>query len=419
MMKKLRKKFILFAMSAVSVLLVILIGAINVLSWIALDSQSSLILHTIADGEEQQFQMEHRQPRPLAPPMNLDTIRAARFFMVKTDDSGNVMEINLDQISSVDMEEALEYAVQVIEQAAGQRHEIAPVYEGKIDNYKYMVKQFGSEKLIFFMDTSSQLQTFIMVFSLSTAIALVCWIAVLIFVVLLSKRVVSPIVAGMEKQRQFITNAGHELKTPLAIIQTNNDAATLIQGETKYSRNIRQQVKRLNGLMTNLLTLAKLDEEVKFTTEKIDISKVISEALPAYEAVAKEKKIDVSTDLMPQCFISAHGDMILQMISVLLDNAFKYTPAKGQVRIAVQKYEKQIIITEENNCERTDEKDPERFFERFYRGDAARTQSDDASGYGIGLSAARAIAETFEGTLTAEYISENRIRFTAKFTPFF
>lgn len=413
MMKNLRKKFILFAMSAVSILLVILIGAINVLSWIALDSQSSLILHTIADGDEQQFQMEHRQPRPLAPPMNLDTIRAARFFMVKTDDSGNVVEINLDQISSVDMEEALEYAAQVIEQAAG------PVYEGKIDNYKYMVKQFGGEKLIFFMDTSSQLQTFVMVFSLSTAIALVCWIAVLIFVVLLSKRVVSPIVAGMEKQRQFITNAGHELKTPLAIIQTNNDAATLIQGETKYSRNIRQQVKRLNGLMTNLLTLAKLDEEVKFTTEKIDISKVISEALPAYEAAAKDKKIEVSTDFTPQCFISAHGDMILQMVSVLLDNAFKYTPEGGQVRIAVQKSEKQIIITEENNCERIDENNPERFFERFYRGDAARTQGDDASGYGIGLSAARAIAETFGGTLTAEYLSENRIRFTAKFTPFF
>lgn len=417
MMKNLRKKFILFAMSAVSVLLVILIGAINVLSWIALDSQSSLILHTIADGEDQQFQMEHRQPRPLAPPMNLDTIRAARFFMVKTDDSGNVVEINLDQISSVDMEEALNYAVQVIGQVEG------PVYEGKIDNYKYMVKQLGGEKLIFFMDTTSQLQTFIMVLSLSTAIALVCWIAVLIFVVLLSKRVVSPIVAGMEKQRQFITNAGHELKTPLAIIQTNNDAATLIQGETKYSRNIRQQVKRLNGLMTNLLTLAKLDEEVKFTTEKIDISKVISEALPAYEAAAKEKKIDVSAELTPQCFISAHGDMILQMVSVLLDNAFKYTPEGGQVRIAVQKSEKQIIITEENNCERIDEKDPERFFERFYRGDAARTQGDDASGYGIGLSAARAIAETFGGTLTAEYLSEypseNRIRFTAKFTPFF
>lgn len=417
MMKNLRKKFILFAMSAVSVLLVILIGAINVLSWIALDSQSSLILHTIADGEDQQFQMEHRQPRPLAPPMNLDTIRAARFFMVKTDDSGNVVEINLDQISSVDMEEALNYAVQVIGQVA------EPVYEGKIDNYKYMVKQLGGEKLIFFMDTTSQLQTFIMVLSLSTAIALVCWIAVLIFVVLLSKRVVSPIVAGMEKQRQFITNAGHELKTPLAIIQTNNDAATLIQGETKYSRNIRQQVKRLNGLMTNLLTLAKLDEEVKFTTEKIDISKVISEALPAYEAAAKEKEIDVSAELTPQCFISAHGDMILQMVSVLLDNAFKYTPEGGQVRIAVQKSEKQIIITEENNCERIDEKDPERFFERFYRGDAARTQGDDASGYGIGLSAARAIAETFGGTLTAEYLSEypseNRIRFTAKFTPFF
>lgn len=115
-----------------------------------------------------------------------------------------------------------------------------------------------------------------MVLSLSSTIALLCWLLLLLFVIALSDRVVRPVLAGMEKQKQFITNAGHELKTPLAIIQTNNDAASLLYGETKYARNIRLQTQRLNALMTNLLTLAKLDEETRLPTEPVYVSALIA-----------------------------------------------------------------------------------------------------------------------------------------------
>lgn len=403
MKKTLRRKFILFAMSAVTVLLAVLIGAISGFSWIVLDHQSDSILHTLVRGGERFPQRDFRHPKPFAPSTDMDTLLSARFFTVLTDPDGAVLSVNLDRISSVSEERAARYAA-----------EITGVF-GKIDGYKYEVKQIGADRLIFFMDTAGQFRTFLMVFCISSVLAVFCWFLMLIFAVLFSGRVVRPVLAGIEKQKQFITNAGHELKTPLAVIQSNNDAATLIYGENKYSRNIRLQTRRLNVLMTNLLTLAKLDEEAKLPAERVDISGVIGEMLSACEYAVAEKQITLCADIRPDVFLQVHRDTFSQMISILTDNAVRYTPKGGTIAVSVWSDGGHVGIAEENTCEIPADSDPERLFERFYRGDAARTQSSPSSGYGIGLSAARAIAETFGGTLTAEYPEEGKIRFTARF----
>ena len=402
MKKTLRKKFILFAMLAVTILLVVLIGAISGLSWVALDGQSSAVLHALANGGGDVSREALPAPKPFLPPMNMDTLQSARFFVVHVDGDGKVLDVDVEQISSISAEEAAQYAALITDAA------------GKTGPYKYEVKQLGAERLIFFLDTSSQWGTFAMVLSISSAIALVCWLAIFLFVILLSGRVVRPILAGMEKQKQFITNAGHELKTPLSIIQSNNDAATLIHGETKYSKNIRMQTQRLNLLMTNLLTLAKLDEETKLPTETVNISELIGGMLATYEDSLAQKQIALSTKVQEGVFLQVHRDTFSQMISILLDNAAKYTPAGGEMQFSLAEEGGHVKIVEENTCAPL-AADPERLFERFYRGDGARTQSDPSSGYGIGLSAARAIAETFGGTLAAEYPAAGKIRFTARF----
>lgn len=403
MKQTLRKKFVFFAMSAVTVLLIVLIGAINAFSWVLLDRQSDDILHTLVTEDNRFVQRDSPGRGPFLPPMSMDTIKSARFFMVRLDRNGEVAEVNIDQISSVTAEQAAQYAVQ------------ATGGSGKIAAYKYERKQLGGDSLLFFMDVSGQTQIFVMVLSLSCAIAMVCWVVVLIFAVLFSKRMVRPIMAGMEKQKQFITNAGHELKTPLAIIQSNNDASALIHGETKYSRNIRQQTKRLDALMSNLLTLAKLDEEVRLPTETVNISEVVQTMLSGYEDMLAQKSIDFSADIQPDLLMQVHGASFSQMMSVLLDNAAKYTPNGGTVRLTARQAGGHTELVEENTCDAAGSYDPERLFERFYRGDSSRTQDSHASGYGIGLSAARAIAEAFGGTLKAEYTNTGTIRFTARF----
>ena len=406
MTKTLKRRFIIFTMTAVTCLLVFIVLAINSLNRMMLERQSDAVLETLvaADGAFQK--MEFDRPPQFSPPLDMDRMRASRFFIVRSDNNGNIEDVNIDQISAIDEETAKSYALKVLKEEKT---------SGQVDRYKFAIKQLGPNRLLFFMDISEQSENFRMVLFVSTAIALLCWMILLGIVIWLSGKVIRPVLAGMEKQKQFITNAGHEMKTPLAIIQSNNDTMALIHGENKYNVHIRNQTKRLNVLMSNLLTLAKLDEEIPLPTETVNISDVANELVPVYVEEAQARKLSFDVQIEPDLVIRTNKDSFHQMLTILLDNALKYTPDSGCIRLSLTKNGRQIQIIEENTCDPSLEPDPERLFERFYRGDAARTQSKEASGYGIGLSAARAICENFGGTLVAEYASADSIRFTARF----
>lgn len=404
MTKILKRRFIIFTMMSVTVLLAFIVLAINGLHWVMLERQSDSRLEMLVDADGAFHKMDFDRPPPFTPPLDLDRMHSSRFFMVESDADGNTIDVNLDQISSIDMETAKEYALTVWK--SGKE-------SGRIDGYKFAVKQFGSNQLTFFMDISGQRENFYTVLFVSGIIAVLCWLILLGIVVLLSGKVIRPVLAGIEKQKQFITNAGHEMKTPLAIIQSNNDTMALIHGENKYNAHIRTQTKRLNMLMSNLLTLAKLDEAIPLQTEPVNISLLINELMPAYQDIALTHNLSFHAKIEPEVLIQTNKDSVRQMLALLLDNAVKYTPENGTIELSLKKQGRHIQIVEENTCDSSHEADPERLFERFYRRDLARTQNGDSFGYGIGLSAARAVCENFGGKLTAEYPSADRIRFTA------
>lgn len=371
-----------------------------------LEHQSDMVMETLVDADGAFHKMDFNRPPPFSQPLNMDRMRSSRFFIVLSDANGNIIDVNIDQISSIDLETAKSYALTILE--TGKE-------SGRLDGYKFATKMMGADQLTFFMDTSGQIENFYMVLFASGAIAALCWLILLIIVILLSGKVVRPVLTGMEKQKQFITNAGHEMKTPLAIIQSNNDTMALIHGENKYNVHIRTQTKRLNVLMSNLLTLAKLDEEIPLPSEPVNISKITTEVLPVYQDEARTRNLHFSVQIEPDITKIINKDIFRQMVTLLLDNALKYTPDNGNIHFSLARDGRQVQIIEENTCYPSPDQDPERLFERFYRGDAARTQSKESSGYGIGLSAARAICEKFGGKLTAEYPSDKSIRFIASF----
>ena len=243
---------------------------------------------------------------------------------------------------------------------------------------------------------------------------LLCWFTMLLLVILLSKRAIYPIAQNMEKQKQFVTNAGHEIKTPLAIILANTDAMELHNGKNKWSQNIRAQTVRLNGLMQNLLTLAKMDESGDgVPMSEFSAYLLMEETLDLFRETAEEKGITLQTELATDIMLRANRESIMQLVSILLDNATKYTPLNGNITVSLKKTDKQAVLQVKNTCEEPPEENLEKMFDRFYRGDTARTQS--RGGYGIGLSAARAITEAHGGTITASYEKKTKVMtFTVK-----
>lgn len=286
--------------------------------------------------------------------------------------------------------------------------------EGKKGIFKYIRTTANDQTIILFMDNSNAQNSIISVLVISLIIGIVCWILMFIFVFMLSKKAIMPIAKNFEKQKAFVSNAGHEIKTPLAIIQSNTEAMELYNGENKWSINIKNQVKRLNELMQNLLTLSKMDEpNIKLSKEEFSLSKIIHENILNFSEIIESKKIKTDINVDGNININANKDSVMNLISILFDNAVKYTDENGQLSVYLSNDNRSTVFKIKNSFREKPSDEPERLFERFYRGDEARTQT--SGGCGIGLSAARAITEANNATIKAEYINENTIQFTVRF----
>ncbi len=424
MIKTLQKKFIYSAMAAVTVLLLVLISGINITnSWINIrqtDRHLAMLSDTethILKQEKPEFPADRFFDKPsdkperknlFNPPIDKDTAMSLRFFVVHLGADNSILNTNVSRISSVTEDEASEYAHKALEKQKK---------TGYISNFKFKItdqdKTDGVFKIIVFLDASRQSDQISAVLALSAAAALVCWFFMLLPVILLSRKAIRPIARNIQRQKQFVTDAGHEIKTPLAVIQANIDAMELINGENKWSRNIRSQTVRLNGLMQNLLTLAKMDEENQNLQMTVfSFSELCDTALQPFYEPAALRQITIQARIQPDLFIQANQEYMQRLLSVLFDNAVKYADSKGTVTVTLQTSAGKILLHVENTCSRLPQDDAEKLFDRFYRADSARTQKN--GGYGIGLSAAYAIVKAHKGTISAKYAGGNTVIFTVE-----
>lgn len=408
MIRTLQKKFIITAMTAVSILLFVVLGAVNTANCIIVSGQGSRMLNMLTEHEGMPpLPMERKKEGPedfLNPPFNEDEAMSARYFLVRLNGDDEVLSVDISRIASVSEREAASYAGLVIEKGDE---------TGRIEHFKYQsaASRDGKEKVILFLDISGQSQSILAILFLSVCIGFICWMLMLLLVAALSRKAIRPVACSMEKQKQFITDAGHEIKTPLAIILANTDALELHQGETKWSRNIRSQTVRLNGLMQNLLTLARMEEgDIKLAASDVSFTQLLNEMLVPFYESAKLRGIAIHTEIEREVMLHANREAIQRLVSILLDNAVKYTSPCGRIDVALKKNERTCIFQVKNTCTELPEGEPDRLFDRFYRGDAARTQK--SGGYGIGLSAARAIVEAHKGTITAGYENGSAVVFT-------
>ncbi len=413
MIGTLQKKFVITAMIAITVLILFLLGAINIANIIIVGNQVERTLQIISkteSGAGLQFPKPNNvfpEPHMGMPKNDYDIFMSSNFFVVGFDESGNIVYKDISRTSSVSEEEAEQLAMQIYNM--GEK-------SGKIQKFRFIMNDnyIREGKNIVFLDISEEIFSYIRVLLLSGAAGLLCWGLMLIFVILLSRKAIKPIAENIEKQKQFVTNAGHEIKTPIAIIQSNTEAMELYNGENKWSRNIKEQTARLSGLMKNLLTLARMDESgVQVNLNDFCLSELCEKTIQSFMQSIEEKNIFLYKEIQADIYFHADKMQIEEMIFILLDNAVKYTNDSGKIMIYLKKNDKHINFKVQNTCENIPEVSSDKLFDRFYRADTSRTQKN--GGYGLGLSIASSFVSANKGHIYAEYIKPNIVCFTVNF----
>ena len=237
-------------------------------------------------------------------------------------------------------------------------------------------------------------------------------------VTLLSRKAIKPIAQNIDRQKKFITNAGHELKTPLATILANTEALELHNGESKWSRNIRSEIGRPSSLVNQLLLLARMDEgAAQNVAADFSLSSLTQDILQPFLSSMELKQITLTTDIHPDIVLHADREQIAQLLSILLDNAVKYVNPQGEivVRLTSGSRDRKVTLLIQNTCRQLPDAPPDKLFDRFYRADRARTRKDTHSGFGIGLSVADAIVKANNGSIHAAYPAPDTISFTLSF----
>lgn len=413
MIRELRKKFIAASMLAILIVLALIIGIIDMANYLNVDKSTRQRMEMLI-ANEGSFENLKQQRMGMQPPeegtqpqmpqnrglfnnnIMKETPFDARYFSVDLDDAGAVSTIHLDSIASVTEEEATTMAAEVL--AKGKT---TGYYQGF--RYAKATKSDGTNYYVF-LDCNRELATFSSFFRASLIVSAIGALSYLVLVLIFSKIVLRPVAESYEKQKRFITDASHEIKTPLAIIDANTEVIEMEAGESEWTKSIRNQIKRLTSLTEKLVFLSRMDEEsTKLEMREFDLSGLLDETIDSYEAVAISSGKTLERVIAPNVRLYGDETNILQMITLLMDNAMKYSNEQGDILVKLEQMQKgkhRLKLTFRNTVEEIAVGNHDEFFERFYRADESR--STKTGGHGIGLSVVKAIVQAHKGKVTAE-----------------
>ena len=444
MIRKLRMRLILLTMLAVLLVMVILIGGINVSNYRQVVSESDDILELLMRNggtfEEHGRGKGSKEGLPPKPGMNGDDTQTdiettiivdddfrsgkrsfmwlredridspelayeTRYFTVLFDESENAVLVDTGRISAVSESEAVEYAAKALDRKGS---------SGFIGDYRYLVGEPDENncRMVIFRDCGIGLQNFRNFRNISIFVSLLCLIGVGILVFLASGRIVRPVAESYEKQKRFITDAGHEIKTPLAIITADAEVLEMEQSESEWISDIKAQTKRLSELTQDLISLSKMEETSTVLEMKdLDLSALLKSQTGSFGAVATASNKTISSNIEDGIHIQGDKKSIESLLSIVLDNAVKYCPENGHIDVSATRYKKGARIEVTNDTSETlSAEECKNMFERFYRTDASR--NSETGGHGIGLSMAKAIVSKHKGRITAASGSEKKLTVT-------
>ncbi len=405
MIRKLKIKFIALAMTALVVLMVVVVAAMNIINYVSVVEEADRILSVLSENREEFQPFGNTFGNRLPPNMSPETPYEARYFTVSIDENGNITNTNMTQIASIDKDTAIAYAEKVL-----RKNKTA----GFIGDFRYAVHADFTGTQLSFLDCGRRLDSFKTFLYTSCGVALAGLAVIFVIVSVLSGKIIKPIAESYAKQKQFITDAGHEIKTPLTIINANVDILEMELGEGNESlQDIQQQTKRLRSLTDDLVLLSRM-EEAEHTMIKVGfpLSDVVAETAAPFQHLATSQGKAFICNIQPMVSFYGNDKAISQLTSLLLDNALKYSPTGGTIALTLIKQNRTVFLSCFNTTET--EIQPEQLkhiFDRFYRADSSR--NSETGGHGIGLSVAKAIVTAHGGKITAGTKDNHSFQITA------
>lgn len=421
---RLRRKFILVAMGAVTAVLALIIAGINIVNYSHVCKTADARLDYIlagkggidwtdgpktdpGDGKDVAgnggaaaaengddgagINLEHVPVRHFEG-MTAESPFDTRYFTVMIS-GGQVADVNTARIAAVGAKRASRIASELYSKGWT---------SGFSGNYRYTATVQGDETTYVFVDCSRELASFRSFLSASVAISCIGWLAVLAIVTVASGAVIRPMVESYSKQKRFITDASHEIKTPLAVIDAANEVQEIESGESEWTQSIHEQVARLTALTERLVFLARMDEgSAGFTMAAIDLSEAVDKAAAPFESVAVSRGKRLSMSIASGVRAHADAAAVAQVVELLLDNATRYASEGSVIELSLRavshgagKGAAELVVS--NAVDELPEGDLDRLLDRFYRADVSR--SSKTGGSGVGLSVVRAIAEAHGGS---------------------
>ena len=395
MIHTLRRKFMIVSMSVVTIVLIAILGTINLYNLKSMHDSADQILQILSENQGT-FPMrkpEEGEKKPGERPLiSEETPYESRYFTVIFEND-TVLTINTRNTISVDQSQALTYAETVLQDNRS---------KGSYADFRYAITQHNGLTYVIFLDQSRSLHTFYGTLKTSATVAGISLVSIAVLLYFASSLAIAPIVESDRRQKQFITDASHELKTPLTIISADVDLLEMEQGETEWSKDLKEQSARMKELTESLIMLARMDEgNTHMNFVDLPLSDVLEETIQLFHASALTHHLHIISDIAPMLSMHADSGAITRLCSILMDNAIKYAKENTDIHAQLKKdgHDIHLIITNISESDLS-EHDLHHLFDRFYRPDASRNSS--TGGSGLGLAMAKEIVQAHKGTIKAE-----------------
>lgn len=404
MFKSLRKKFIATAVGSVAVVVAVLAITLNFINFNKLEERidatlleasksQALIKIFTEDGDDLVITKNSSSPTDYN-----------GFSIAKVDNIGRVIKAYRDDSLLPDQDTLQDKVIEAIK--VGKT-------SGFIGSYRFLKVESNVGNLILFLNCQRELDSFESFLKNSILISFVVIVSVLILVILASKKVIAPIQETYIKQKQFITGASHELKTPLAIISSNADVLEMEHGDSKWTNNIHNQVERLSSLVNSLVVFSRMEEKDSVERVQFNLTEALKSRIEDFNELANFQKKYIAIDIDSGLNYYGEKDSIVQLMDILLENAIKYAPEDSDILVCLKKNRKNAILKVSNKAD-VKKGDLSKVFDRFYRLDESRNST--IKGYGIGLSMAQLIAEKHRETIRAYSPEDGVFKIEMRFT---